>query len=209
MQISAMFDMRPDLDEIKKKLAGRAPAQLDERFQGSRAAVLIPLFIDGDGDVCAVFTKRREDLKVHAGEYSFPGGRAEGDDETSAQTALRETEEEIGHDRARIEVIGELDLNWTFTGYRVAPVVGILAPPFDWKPQAREVEKIAPVKLRDLLDGNKWKKLDFSAFMPDLKNRMEVYEVVVGEHRIWGLTARILRNFLIAAVGFDPFGETK
>ena len=201
--------MENNLNEIKKRLAGRTPAPLDERFKGSRAAVLIPLFEDGEGDVCAAFTKRREDLKVHAGEYSFPGGRAEGDDETSEQTARRETEEEIGHDRDRIEIIGELDLNWTFTGYRVAPVAGILRPPFNWKPQAGEVEKIAVIKLRDLADGKKWKKLDFSAFMPELANRMEVCEVVVGEHRIWGLTARILRNFFIVGLDFDPFGEQK
>jgi 8-oxo-dGTP pyrophosphatase MutT (NUDIX family) len=84
-----------------------------------------------------------KDLKFTRASDSFPGGRAEGDDETSEQTARRETEEEIGHDRDRIEIIGELDSELDFHGLPRSAGRGNLRPPVNWKPQAGEVEKIA------------------------------------------------------------------
>jgi 8-oxo-dGTP pyrophosphatase MutT (NUDIX family) len=78
------------------------------------SAVLVPLYLDDHGDVHAVFTKRRDDLKRHAGEISFPGGRRDDDDPDLIVTALREAEEEIGLDRDHVEVIGALQPTPTF-----------------------------------------------------------------------------------------------
>src|SRR4051812_35368274 len=90
------------------------------------AAVLVPLYLDGDA-LHAVFTKRRDDLRRHAGEISFPGGRQDFPDEDLRITALREAEEEIGLSRGDVELIGALPPTGTFvTGYRIHPFVGAI-----------------------------------------------------------------------------------
>src|SRR4051812_841756 len=95
-------------------------AQLDA--PGSTdAAVLIPLYLAA-GDLAAVFTERREDLKKHAGEISFPGGRQDHPEEDLRLTALREAEEEIGLSPDAVELVGALPPTGTFvTGYKIHP----------------------------------------------------------------------------------------
>jgi len=91
--------------------------------------VLVPLFREG-GDLRAVFTRRREDLKRHAGEISFPGGRQDEPDEDLRSTALREAEEEIGLPVDDVELVGALPPVGTFvTGYRIFPFVGVIVAP--------------------------------------------------------------------------------
>ena len=90
----------------------------------TNAAVLVPLYLR-DGELVAVFTERRADLRRHTGEISFPGGRQDQPDEDLRETALREAEEEIGLQRADVELVGALPPVGTFvTGYRVFPFVG-------------------------------------------------------------------------------------
>ena len=99
------------------------------------AAVLVPLFHRG-GELTAVLTERRADLRRHAGEISFPGGRQDEPDEDLRRTALREAHEEIGLDPAGVEVVGALAPVGTFvTGYRVFPFVGTIAAGLRWTPQ--------------------------------------------------------------------------
>src|SRR5229473_3924321 len=93
------------------------------------AAVLVPL-VDHEGGMSVLLTQRTAHLSAHAGQISFPGGRIEEADADAVAAALRETEEEIGLPRDRVSVIGQLDNYVTGTGFEIAPIVGIVMPPF-------------------------------------------------------------------------------
>src|SRR5215470_3643008 len=105
------------------------------------AAVLIPV-VKRNGELTVLFTRRTAHLHDHAGQISFPGGRAEPGDADSAQTAMRETQEEIGLAADRVEVLGEQPQYITVTGYRVTPVVALVTPPLDLKLDAFEVDEV-------------------------------------------------------------------
>ncbi len=98
----------------------------------THSAVLVPLFCDPDERLHAVFTKRREDLRRHAGEISFPGGRRD-DGETLQETALREAWEEVGLPPQEVDVVGALAPVGTFvTNYAIYPFVGLIEHGFEW-----------------------------------------------------------------------------
>ena len=152
--------------------------------------MLVPLYLVG-GDLHAVFTKRREDLRRHAGEISFPGGRQDEPDEDLRVTALRETEEEIGLPRDEVELIGALPPVGTFvTGYKIHPFVGAIRPGHRWTPQPREVEEILELSLGALLDGYESKRL----LRRGVPIKTPTY--TVGDSFVWGATARILQELL-------------
>jgi 8-oxo-dGTP pyrophosphatase MutT (NUDIX family) len=110
----------------------RTRAALAEELRG---ALLAP-----DAALHAVFTKRRDDLKRHAGEISFPGGRRDPEDPDLAATALRETHEELGLPPDAVEIVGALPPTPTFvTNYAVYPFVGLIEPGFRWEPADAEV----------------------------------------------------------------------
>lgn len=154
------------------------------------AAVLVPLFVR-DGEVHAVFTRRREDLRRHAGEISFPGGRADADDSDLTATALREAHEEIGLAPDSVELVGALQPTPTIaTSYAVYPFVGLIEPGMEWTLSAREVAQVLELRLRDLRDGYGRRRL----VRRGLPFRTDVY--VVDGHLIWGATARILGDLL-------------
>jgi 8-oxo-dGTP pyrophosphatase MutT (NUDIX family) len=153
------------------------------------AAVLVPLY-EHDGAVHAVFTKRRDDLRKHAGEISFPGGRQDAG-EHLVTTALREAEEEIGLPPDAVEVIGALQPTPTIaTGYAVYPFVGVIEHGHEWRPSAGEVDFVLELSLDDLRAGYGRKRL----LRRGLPFRTDVY--CVGDHLIWGATARILGDLL-------------
>jgi 8-oxo-dGTP pyrophosphatase MutT (NUDIX family) len=154
------------------------------------AAVLVPLFVR-DGAVHVVFTRRRHDLRRHAGEISFPGGREDPEDADLTATALREACEEIGLDPAGVELVGALQPTPTIaTGYAVYPFVGLIEPGLEWTLSAREVAQVLELGLDDLRDGYRRERLERRG-MPV---RTDVY--VVDDHLIWGATARILGDLL-------------
>ena len=153
------------------------------------AAVLVPLY-EHDGAVHAVFTKRRDDLRKHAGEISFPGGRQD-EGEDLITTALREAEEEIGLPPDAVEVIGALQPTPTIgTGYSVYPFVGVIEHGHEWRPSAGEVEFVLELSLNDLRAGYARKRL----LRRGIPFRTDVY--IVGDHLIWGATARMLGDLL-------------
>jgi len=153
-----------------------------------KAAVLVPLYCS-EGELHAVFTKRREDLRRHAGEISFPGGRADEGEDDLRRTALREAEEEIGLPSDQVELLGALQPTPTIaTGYAIYPFVGLIAPGQEWRLSAREVAEVIELPLRSLLDGYERRRL----IRRGLPIRTDTY--VVGEHLIWGATARILAD---------------
>lgn len=155
------------------------------------AAVLVPLFIGGDGEVHAVFTKRRDDLRRHPGEISFPGGRRDPEDLDLTATALREADEEIGLAPGAVEVVGALQPTPTIaTGYAVYPFVGLIEPGLEWTLSADEVHSVLELSLSDLRAGFARQRL----MRRGVPFRTDTY--VVGEDLIWGATARILGDLL-------------
>jgi 8-oxo-dGTP pyrophosphatase MutT (NUDIX family) len=155
------------------------------------ASVLIPL-VQREHGLTMLLTMRTAHLTDHAGQISFPGGRAEAEDASPIDTALRETEEEIGLHRSHIEIIGSLPDYVTGTGYRVTPVVGLVAPPFELRPDPREVAEIFEVPLAFLMDGANHQRLSFD--MPNGKGRRNFYAMPYERFFIWGATAGMLRN---------------
>jgi 8-oxo-dGTP pyrophosphatase MutT (NUDIX family) len=154
------------------------------------AAVLVPLFVRDD-DVHAVFTRRRDDLRRHAGEISFPGGRQDDSDRDLTHTALREAHEEIGLTPEDVEIVGALQPTPTIaTGYSVYPFVGLIEPGLEWTISAREVDHVLELSLRDLRAGYRRERL----LRRGIPFRTDVY--VVDEQLIWGATARILGDLL-------------
>ncbi len=154
------------------------------------AAVLVPLYLE-DGELVAVFTERRADLRRHAGEISFPGGRQDAPDEDLRRTALREAEEEIGLASDDVELVGALPPQGTFvTGYKIHPFVGLIPSGRAWTPQESEVARVLELSLRDLWRGAELKRL----LGKGLPIKTPTY--TVGEHLVWGATARIVEALL-------------
>ncbi|HEX2416181.1 MAG TPA: CoA pyrophosphatase [Thermoleophilaceae bacterium] len=152
------------------------------------AAVLVPLYRD---PLIAVFTERRGDLRRHAGEISFPGGRQDEPDEDLRLTALREADEEIGLDPGGVEIVGALPPVGTFvTGYRIFPFVGLIEAGQNWRPQETEVEQVLEFSLPDLVAGHEMKRL----VRKGVPIRTPTY--TVDGHLIWGATARIVQSLL-------------
>jgi 8-oxo-dGTP pyrophosphatase MutT (NUDIX family) len=155
------------------------------------AAVLMPIVLREQGPTL-LFTQRTADLKDHAGQISFPGGRTELSDVSPIDTALRETEEEIGLARRHVEVIGSLPEYFTGTGYRVTPVAGLIRPPFDVVPDPREVAEIFEVPLAFLMDGMNHQRRTIE--LPNDLGRRTFYTMPYERFFIWGATAGMLRN---------------
>ena len=154
------------------------------------AAVLVPLYEEA-GDLVAVFTERRADLRHHAGEISFPGGRQDAPDEDLEQTALREAQEEIGLGAGDVELVGALPPVGTFvTSYRVFPFVGWIEPGHAWVPQESEVETVLEMSLADLVAGHEMKRLVGKG----VPIRTPTY--TVDGALVWGATARIVEHLL-------------
>ena len=157
----------------------------------SNAAVLIPLYLN-DGRLHIVFTRRRDDMRLHAGQISFPGGRQE-DDEQLRETALREACEEIGLDSNGVEVVGALKPTPTFvTDFAVYPFVGIIEPGQTWRPSDAEVAAVIEPSVDELREG--WAKRPVET--PRGTFTSDTY--LVGEDLIWGATARIVTHLLPA-----------
>ena len=152
------------------------------------AAVLVPLYRD---PLTAVFTERRADLRRHAGEISFPGGRQDEPDEDLRTTALREAEEEIGLPPSAVEIMGALPPVGTFvTGYRVFPYVGTIERGHVWRPAEAEVAQVLEFELAELTSGHEMKRL----VRKGVPIRTPTY--TVDGHLIWGATARIVQSLL-------------
>ena len=153
------------------------------------AAVLVALYVE-HGELHAIFTRRRRDLRSHPGEISFPGGRRD-DGESLRDAALREAEEEIGLAREDVQLLGALTPVPTIaTNYAVYPFVGLIEPGREWTLSPREVAEVLELSLRDLRAGYGRQRM----IRRGVPFRTDVY--VVGDHLIWGATARILGDLL-------------
>src|SRR5436190_24019125 len=178
------------IDRLRELLlTPEAAAELDAPGR-TDAAVLVPRYVDA-GALHAVFTKRRDDLRRHAGEISFPGGRQDHPDEDLRTTALREADEEIGLPPDAVDLVGALPPTGTFvTSYKIHPFVGVIEPGHAWVPQPTEVEQVLELSLPDLIAGFELKRL----IRRGVPIKTPTY--TVGEQFIWGATGRIVQMLL-------------
>jgi 8-oxo-dGTP pyrophosphatase MutT (NUDIX family) len=171
--------------ELRQLLLDPGEAAKLEAHGRTDAAVLIPMhgWPDNPG---LVFTERRSDLKRHAGEISFPGGRRDAGEDL-LETALREAEEEIGLARDKVEIVGALPPVGTFvTNYKVHPFVGLIDHGLPFEPNPDEVESVLVASLDDLAAGYDRRRL----VRRGVPIKTDTY--LIGDKLIWGATARIL-----------------
>ncbi|MBV8940935.1 MAG: CoA pyrophosphatase [Solirubrobacterales bacterium] len=188
--MAASADLQTFRDALRRVLLAPDDAIAIAVHGRTDAAVLVPLYLDG-GEIHVVFTKRRDDLRRHAGEISFPGGRREPDENDLRATALRESEEEIGLPADVVEIVGALQPTPTIaTGYAVYPFVGLIDPGRAWVPSAAEVAAVIELSLPQLAAGYGRRRLTRRG----IPIRTDSY--VIGDHMIWGATARILADLL-------------
>jgi 8-oxo-dGTP pyrophosphatase MutT (NUDIX family) len=154
------------------------------------SAVLVPLYADAAGMTHVVFTERRHDMRRHAGEISFPGGRREGE-ESLVRTALREACEEIGLPPDGVEIAGALEPVGTYvTNYKIYPFVGVIEAGLEWVLAETEVAQVLELSLDTLIAAAGERRM----VRRGMAFKTHTYEV--GEHLIWGATARILADLL-------------
>jgi 8-oxo-dGTP pyrophosphatase MutT (NUDIX family) len=187
----------PDAAWFRARLAAPPPPDQDDgtawtndaEFAGevlTEAAVLVPIIVAPTPGV--LLTKRTETLRRHAGQVSFPGGRIDPTDATPEQAALRESTEEIGLDSACVELLGRLGTYVTGTGFRVTPVLGLLAKRPILLNAPAEVAEVFELPLSVLLDPNAPERRS-----AEYLGRLRHYWVWPHPtHYIWGATAAIL-----------------
>ncbi len=155
-----------------------------------QAGVLIPIVERPEG-ATIVLTRRPDHMRDHAGQIAFPGGRVDANDSGPVDAALREAEEEIGLPRKLVEIVGELDSYETRTGFLITPVVGVLAPGFDPKPDPTEVADVFEIPLDLVLDPKNHQRQS-----REWRGTLRHFYVVPWEnYYIWGATAGMLVQF--------------
>jgi len=157
----------------------------------TRAAVLVPLIRTAD-TTDVLLTLRTHDVETHKGQISFPGGVTDETDSSMVATALRETQEELGIDPARVEVLGILDDLATPTGFVITPVVGVLAGMPSIVPNPSEVAETFTVPLDFFRDATKGR----SEIREFRGAKREIWFYEMEGRTIWGATAMIMRSLI-------------
>jgi 8-oxo-dGTP pyrophosphatase MutT (NUDIX family) len=156
-----------------------------------KAGVLIGL-VDSPKGLEVLLTERAHHLKHHGGQISFPGGRYEEDDHSVIHTALREAEEEINLQPETVEVLGQLNIHHTVSGYQVSPIVALLPANLKLTPDPNEVETIFQVPLSHFIDRNNHK----SVSIMQGSQQHNVYFMPYLSYNIWGATAAMLKDLV-------------
>jgi len=157
------------------------------------AAVLVGL-VPRESGVQVLLTLRTTDLRHHAGQVSFPGGRSESGDADALATALRETHEETGIEPVRVMPLGTLDPLATVSAFRVVPVVARIDPAYIARPDPREVADVFEVPFDWLMQPGNLTRIEV-AMGDSVRHVPEfVRDDTITPHRIWGVTAMILDN---------------
>ncbi len=176
--------------QVRQRLESPPPARLAAK-EARQAAVLVPLYVEA-GQLWTVLTRRTDDLSHHRGQIAFPGG---GHDigEEPWDTALRESQEEIGLDPGRVLKLGELDEAETPSGFRIIPCVGAVPYPLETTPNEAEIAEIFSVPLLAFTDVRMVEEKDVT--INGETRTLRVYHVA-GGRQVWGLTARLIQNLL-------------
>lgn len=193
-----------DDDELRELLRALTALDFPHSFRpslgGRPASVLILCARRETRDSIEILiTRRTENVETHKGQYALPGGMRDEEDLSDQATALRETEEEMGIRPSDIEVMGALPSLWTPTGFHVTPVVGLLRVPLEKVAVVPNPEEIdiwfwCPV---DQLRDKKNYRVEARSFTHEGKEvtvPVDVYQI--NDHRIWGVTGAMLKNFL-------------
>ena len=176
-------------DESRQVMVADIIAKRQAAGKITEAAVLIPLLLKEDG-LSVLLTQRTNHLRDHAGQISFPGGRMDPGDAGPNDTALRESEEEIGLDRNRVEIIGHMPQYLTVSGYSVTPVVGLVQAQAEYVLDEFEVADVFEVPLPFLMDpANHQVRMWQSE-----QGSRRFYAMPYKNRFIWGATAGMLRN---------------
>lgn len=195
-------------NELKKHIRGILKSRQRKtipREDLSESAVLIPICWD-KGEPRIIVTMRSMNVEHHKGEISFPGGRAEPDDEGLIHTALREAHEEIGLSPDQVDVLGILDDHISIMGYHITPVVGTIPYPYEFVINS-ESETLLYVPLRQALMDSVW-MAEKTSFMG---REINIYFLEIDGGVVWGATARMLKHFVDIISGrtiqFSPVSE--
>lgn len=184
--------LTPYIDLARELLAAYTPRSIEAPSGARPAAVLALLFHDRGADRI-LLTRRTDTVEHHKGQISFPGGRVHAADADLSITALRETWEEVGVKPEDVELLGRLDDVITVSNFVVAPFVGVLRRvPYEFVPNEREVAEVLEPPIAHLLD-------DANLVMEprELNGAIRLMPTYYwGAHRIWGATARMLRELL-------------
>ena len=173
-----------DLSQFTRRLTTEFPPRHEPVAElPSTAAVLVALF-PKMGRTHVLLIQRAKNLRLHAGEISFPGGTYEPEDETLETTALRETQEELALEIPAGRIVGRLPQVTTLTGFEVHPFVCILDALPPWKKNPREVAEVLEVPLVPLLATHQ-RDVGHGA-------HRDMYVYWYKNYRIWGATAKIL-----------------
>jgi 8-oxo-dGTP pyrophosphatase MutT (NUDIX family) len=189
-RLQSQPDWQPEItDENRHVIASDIIAKRQAAGKVTNAAVLIPLLLKEEG-LSVLLTQRTNHLRDHAGQISFPGGRMDPEDQSPNDTALRESQEEIGLDPKRVEIIGHLPQYLTVSGYSVTPVVGLVQTQAEYVIDEFEVADVFEVPLSFLLDpANHQVRLWQSE-----QGGRRFYSMPYENRFIWGATAGMLRN---------------
>jgi 8-oxo-dGTP pyrophosphatase MutT (NUDIX family) len=158
-----------------------------------QAAILVPLFFD-KGIWKLLFIRRSNIGEFHRGEVAFPGGGKESVDQNMAETALRETREELGILPENIQILGEMKPLPTISKYFVTPIVGVLKTPMEIKPNSIEVARVFSIPLDWLMNDENWGLNTF-----EIDNRGKISTIVYNtfdEEKLWGFTAKVTQNLI-------------
>jgi 8-oxo-dGTP pyrophosphatase MutT (NUDIX family) len=177
--------------DVQARLATRRDLEPVAPGALRRAAVLVPLFVR-DGKLWILFTRRTETVEHHRGQISFPGGAEEPGDANLEETALRESEEEIGLARSDAILLGKLSAIATITDFYVEPFVAAIPQPYVFRPQETEIAELIEAPVAALLDPRILEK----KYLPGREEPVLFYHH--GRNVIWGATARMLAELLDA-----------
>ena len=194
-KVPADVGLKINFDLISKSVRETSPKVI-EGADLTLAGVMVLLF-QREEEYTVILNRRTRMVGHHKGEISFPGGRMEAGDEGLLDTALRETFEEMGISREKIQVLGRIDDMQTKTGYMIRPFVGVIDYPYNYKLSNEEVEEVLELPVADLFSPEYQRDEIYIAGKKQAKAPVYVYEGNV----VFGATARILHNLadIIAA----------
>ena len=193
--VPADVGLRINFELISKSVRRASPKTI--QGAGLKPAGVMVLLFQREGEYTVILNRRTRMMEHHKGEISFPGGRMEVGDGCLLDTALRETFEEMGISREKIQVLGRIDDMQTKTGYMIRPFVGVIDYPYNYKLSSQEVEEVLELPVDGLFSSECQRDEIHMIGKKQVKAPVYVHEGNV----VFGATARILRNLadIIAA----------